>query len=237
MDYACNWRGGGRGGCRRLAERWRGAPALGCDRSSAAIARGAGRTAASPCRALPRLGRVAALGSLIPRRGFPGRGDRDGGGSPPDVCEGAAGGAGDIARQGVGIRSPGSAIWPGPTVGSVPGCPVPARARTYRGRVAPAGALRYCSGAPACGAFRRGGRAVEGARLESVYGGNSIAGSNPAPSVPDLSTDNCRTPKSSRNPGFTSYLLSTILEASTAAIHVSPSGRTMDRRVSTTAGI
>src|SRR5437764_406901 len=28
-------------------------------------------------------------------------------------------------------------------------------------------------------AARRGGRAVEGARLESVYGGNSIAGSNP----------------------------------------------------------
>jgi hypothetical protein len=36
---------------------------------------------------------------------------------------------------------------------------------------------------PACGAIRRGGRAVEGARLESVYGGNSIAGSNPAPSA------------------------------------------------------
>src|SRR4029077_8665247 len=32
-------------------------------------------------------------------------------------------------------------------------------------------------------AARRGGRAVEGARLESVYGGNSIAGSNPAPSA------------------------------------------------------
>ena len=29
----------------------------------------------------------------------------------------------------------------------------------------------------------RGGRVVEGARLESVYGGNSIAGSNPAPSA------------------------------------------------------
>ncbi len=32
-------------------------------------------------------------------------------------------------------------------------------------------------------AARRGGRAVEGARLESVYTGNRIAGSNPAPSA------------------------------------------------------
>ena len=32
-------------------------------------------------------------------------------------------------------------------------------------------------------ARRRGGRAVEGARLESVYTGNRIAGSNPAPSA------------------------------------------------------
>ena len=30
---------------------------------------------------------------------------------------------------------------------------------------------------------RRGGRAAEGARLESVYAGNRIAGSNPAPSA------------------------------------------------------
>ena len=30
---------------------------------------------------------------------------------------------------------------------------------------------------------RRGGRVVEGARLESVYTGNRIAGSNPAPSA------------------------------------------------------
>jgi hypothetical protein len=30
---------------------------------------------------------------------------------------------------------------------------------------------------------RRGGRVVEGARLESVYAGNRIAGSNPAPSA------------------------------------------------------
>lgn len=29
----------------------------------------------------------------------------------------------------------------------------------------------------------RGGRVVEGARLESVYAGNRIAGSNPAPSA------------------------------------------------------
>ena len=33
-----------------------------------------------------------------------------------------------------------------------------------------------------CG-LRRGGRVVEGARLESVYTGNRIAGSNPAPSA------------------------------------------------------
>jgi hypothetical protein len=33
------------------------------------------------------------------------------------------------------------------------------------------------------GNLRRGGRAVEGARLESVYTGNCIAGSNPAPSA------------------------------------------------------
>ena len=31
--------------------------------------------------------------------------------------------------------------------------------------------------------LRRGGRVVEGARLESVYTGNRIAGSNPAPSA------------------------------------------------------
>ncbi|VTZ49571.1 hypothetical protein MPC4_170102 [Methylocella tundrae] len=31
--------------------------------------------------------------------------------------------------------------------------------------------------------MRRGGRVVEGARLESVYAGNRIAGSNPAPSA------------------------------------------------------
>ncbi len=31
--------------------------------------------------------------------------------------------------------------------------------------------------------MRRGGRVAEGARLESVYAGNRIAGSNPAPSA------------------------------------------------------
>src|SRR5437588_9046773 len=34
--------------------------------------------------------------------------------------------------------------------------------------------------------MRRGGRVVEGARLESVYTGNGIAGSNPAPSARTL---------------------------------------------------
>ena len=40
-----------------------------------------------------------------------------------------------------------------------------------------------CAGPRADGAAWRGGRAVEGARLESVYTGNRIAGSNPAPSA------------------------------------------------------
>src|SRR5207245_7606955 len=43
---------------------------------------------------------------------------------------------------------------------------------------------------------RRGGRAVEGARLESVYGGNSIAGSNPAPSAIPLFPVVSRLPRS-----------------------------------------
>ena len=34
--------------------------------------------------------------------------------------------------------------------------------------------------------LRRGGRVAEGARLESVYAGNRIAGSNPAPSAISL---------------------------------------------------
>jgi hypothetical protein len=47
------------------------------------------------------------------------------------------------------------------------------RARCYAPRLRPShGSAR-----------RRGGRAVEGARLESVYAGNRIAGSNPAPSA------------------------------------------------------
>ena len=33
------------------------------------------------------------------------------------------------------------------------------------------------------GSFRRGGRVVEGARLERVYTGNRIEGSNPSPST------------------------------------------------------
>ena len=36
--------------------------------------------------------------------------------------------------------------------------------------------------------IRRGGRAAEGARLESVYAGNRIAGSNPAPSASEERT-------------------------------------------------
>ena len=37
--------------------------------------------------------------------------------------------------------------------------------------------------APKGARLRRGGRAAEGARLESVYAGNRIAGSNPASSA------------------------------------------------------
>jgi hypothetical protein len=44
------------------------------------------------------------------------------------------------------------------------------------------GIVKRTSGTGECG-LRRGGRVVEGARLESVYAGNRIAGSNPAPSA------------------------------------------------------
>src|SRR5207302_9007221 len=59
---------------------------------------------------------------------------------------------------------------------------------------------------------RRGGRAVEGARLESVYGGNSIAGSNPAPSAipPCLAVSDCpdRKPKAQKHLPFPSFTVS-----------------------------
>ena len=45
------------------------------------------------------------------------------------------------------------------------------------------GALRVLRAARDEDATRRGGREAEGARLESVYAGNRIAGSNPAPSA------------------------------------------------------
>src|SRR5436190_23217426 len=38
--------------------------------------------------------------------------------------------------------------------------------------------------------LRRDGRVAEGARLESVYTGNRIVGSNPTPSVPQKIRDN-----------------------------------------------
>ena len=45
----------------------------------------------------------------------------------------------------------------------------------------------------------RGGRVVEGARLESVYAGNRIAGSNPAPSATfDKATIHRPLPQASR---------------------------------------
>jgi hypothetical protein len=53
--------------------------------------------------------------------------------------------------------------------------------RRLRGRRARCYAPRLAF--PWGSASRRGGRAVEGARLESVYTGNRIAGSNPAPSA------------------------------------------------------
>ena len=53
------------------------------------------------------------------------------------------------------------------------------------------GAMRLARAGIIARASRRGGRAVEGARLESVYTGNRIVGSNPTPSasppVPDYS--------------------------------------------------
>ena len=57
-----------------------------------------------------------------------------------------------------------------------------ARARRAACARAAAGAIALGSCSP-WGARRRGGRAAEGARLESVYAGNRIAGSNPAPSA------------------------------------------------------
>ena len=73
-------------------------------------------------------------------------------------------------------------ICPARLVGSVPG-PRPTRGADVSGPRCTRRGAPLLSRSPACGAFRRGGRAVEGARLESVYGGNSIAGSNPAPSA------------------------------------------------------
>jgi hypothetical protein len=57
--------------------------------------------------------------------------------------------------------------------------------RRPRALAACAGAAAGAIGHPfaATAARRRGGRAAEGARLESVYAGNRIAGSNPAPSA------------------------------------------------------
>ncbi len=61
----------------------------------------------------------------------------------------------------------------------------PANSTAPRGPGCARGPLA-CPGCPVRG--RRGGRVDEGARLESVYTGNGIAGSNPAPSArPDLS--------------------------------------------------
>jgi hypothetical protein len=51
-----------------------------------------------------------------------------------------------------------------------------------------AGAIASPSLLP-CSARWRGGRAAEGARLESVYAGNRIAGSNPAPSANPFSDE------------------------------------------------
>src|ERR1700730_13734701 len=52
-----------------------------------------------------------------------------------------------------------------------------------------------------CG-LRRGGRVVEGARLESVYAGNRIAGSNPAPSATASSSKILRRLSSAPRPVF-----------------------------------
>ena len=66
-----------------------------------------------------------------------------------------------------------------------PSPPAPARAdgATFaRAQLARRPDTVICA-ARAEGANRRGGREAEGARLESVYAGNRIAGSNPAPSA------------------------------------------------------
>src|ERR1043166_4968282 len=61
--------------------------------------------------------------------------------------------------------------------------PRPAPSSGWSPRCARRGASLSLASAAAARRARRGGRAVEGARLESVYGGNSIVGSNPTPSA------------------------------------------------------
>jgi hypothetical protein len=57
-------------------------------------------------------------------------------------------------------------------------------ATTYDRATLPSGCLAEGHGYIACiAARRRGGRVAEGARLESVYTGNRIVGSNPTPSA------------------------------------------------------
>ena len=63
---------------------------------------------------------------------------------------------------------------------AIAAAPVLSRAACAR---APRGAMRLASRGDDGPRVRRGGRAAEGARLESVYTGNRIAGSNPAPSA------------------------------------------------------
>ena len=61
--------------------------------------------------------------------------------------------------------------------------------------------VRRTSRTRECG-LRRGGRVVEGARLESVYAGNRIAGSNPAPSATASSSKILRRLSSAPRPVF-----------------------------------
>ena len=80
-------------------------------------------------------------------------------------------------------RTPASPV--NPPVPQNPPCLLRSAAVRVRPRRAPIqpGATGALAPAWRVSAGRRGGRVVEGARLESVYAGNRIAGSNPAPSA------------------------------------------------------
>jgi hypothetical protein len=81
---------------------------------------------------------------------------------------------------------------------------------------------------------RRGGRAAEGARLESVYTGNRIEGSNPSPSA-NIVFFSERCGKSGNNPGGAAALAGRHLRSHRKAVMVSWSQGTPFRTQVTTA--